>query len=95
MSSPTIHTFNPFSLQHGSNQDMHAKVQEVIYYGESRCRQALNDMSKADVRHQAWMQRSLQQELVCIFSLEFSHVDLLPALSHVICRNRNLSRPGH
>jgi len=67
MSSPSIHTFNPFSLQHGSNHDMHAKVQEVIYYGESRCRQALTDMSKAGARHQAWMQRSLQQELVCIF----------------------------
>ena len=74
---------------------MHAKVQEVIYYGESQCQQALNDMSKANIQHQAWMQCSLQQELVCIFSLEFSPVDLLPAHSHVICWNHNLSWPGH
>ena len=95
MPSPSIHTFNPFNLQQGSNQGVHAKVQEVIYYGESRCRQALADMSKADSRHQDWMQRSLQKELVCILSFELSHLNLVLVVSHVICGNCNLSRPGH
>lgn len=64
MSSASIRRFNPFDLQHGSDQQWHTKVQEVIYYGDSRFRQALADISKADSRHQLWMQRCLKEELV-------------------------------
>ncbi|KAF8954528.1 hypothetical protein BDZ97DRAFT_1864547 [Flammula alnicola] len=68
MSSHSIRTFNPFNLQHGSNKNWHIKVQEVIYYGESRFRQALAVITKSDGRHQEWMQRCLQRELMFIMS---------------------------
>ncbi len=67
--SPTIRTFNPFNLQHGSDQEWHVKVQEIVYYGDSRFRQALAHISKADNRHQEWMQQCLQDELVCDLTL--------------------------
>jgi hypothetical protein len=60
-----IAPFDPFNLQRGSDERWHAKVQEIIYYGDSRFRQALADISLADHRHQGWMQSCLQRELVC------------------------------
>ena len=69
MPSASIHLFNPFNLQHGSDQEWHRKLQEVIYYGDSRFRQALADISKSDSRHHLWMQKCLQDELVCEFLL--------------------------
>ena len=64
MSPSSIHTFNPFNLQQGSQQEWHIKLQEVIYYGESRFRQATASINTADGRRQGWMQECLQQELV-------------------------------
>jgi hypothetical protein len=61
----SIHTFDPFNLQQGSNKEWHVKVQRIIYYGESRFRQAAATMIQtADNRRQRWMQQLLQQELV-------------------------------
>ncbi|KIM39385.1 hypothetical protein M413DRAFT_29535 [Hebeloma cylindrosporum] len=68
MSSPSIHAFKPFNLGHGSTQEVHVKVQEIIYYGESRFRQATAAMTKAEARHQGWMQECLKQELSFIMS---------------------------
>ena len=36
----------------------------IIYYGDSQFWQALADISKADARHQLWMQGCLKEELV-------------------------------
>jgi len=69
MPSASIRLFNPFNLQHSSDQQWHRKVQEVIYYGDSRFRQALADISKSDSRHQLWMQSCLKDELVWEFLL--------------------------
>jgi len=69
MPSASIRLFNPFDLQHGSDQEWHRKLQEVIYYGDSRFRQALADISKSDSRHHLWMQNCLKDELVCEFLL--------------------------
>ena len=60
----TIHRFNPFSLQHGSNHSLHVRIQEVIYYAESRFWVILNNISKADQERQSWTQKLLQRELV-------------------------------
>jgi hypothetical protein len=65
MSSASIRTFNPFDVQHGSDQKWHERVQEIIYYGDSRFRQALAHISKADPKHHLWMQMCLKEELVC------------------------------
>lgn len=64
MSTSSIHTFDPFNLQHGSQKEYHVKLQEVIYYGESRCREAVPYIREANIRHQGWMQQCLKQELV-------------------------------
>ncbi|KAF8965705.1 hypothetical protein BDZ97DRAFT_1810647 [Flammula alnicola] len=55
MSSPSIRTFNPFNLQHGSNKT-------------GTFRQALAVITVSDGRHQEWMQRCLQRELMFIMS---------------------------
>ena len=61
----SIHHFNPFVLQHGSNLQTHQKVQEIIWYAESRFWTILMKISNADREGQAWMQNLLQRELVC------------------------------
>ena len=59
-----IHAFDPFNLQHGSRENWHSKIQEVIYYGESHFWQAVSNIIKAQPWHLKWMQQVLQQELV-------------------------------
>jgi hypothetical protein len=66
MPGRTLHLFSPFSLKHGSNHKVHRQCQRVVWYAESRWRQALIKISKADVRHRSWMQRALQEELVSL-----------------------------
>ena len=66
MSGHTVQLFDPFNLQHGSNRDHHIKTQEVIYYAESRFRQALASISRADINMQSWMQKCLHQEVVSV-----------------------------
>jgi len=66
----SIHRFNPFALHHGSNLWTHEKVQEIVWYAESRFWTILLKISNANWEHQAWMQNLLQRELVCLaFSL--------------------------
>lgn len=67
MSFSSIRAFNPFNLQKGANPAWHLKVQEVIYYGESRFREAVAHISQADERHQFWMQQTLKREVVRMF----------------------------
>jgi hypothetical protein len=65
MPAQSIHRFNPFALQHGSNLQTHEKVQEIIYYAESRFWTILTNLSNADRERQTWTQNLLQRELVC------------------------------
>ena len=62
--SYTIHRFNPFNLAPGFNRDLHMKVQEIVYYAESRFWTISNEISKEDHDKQSWTQKLLQRELV-------------------------------
>jgi hypothetical protein len=62
--SHTIRRFNPFNLQHGSDDVMHSLIQDIIDYAESRLWCIVNEISKADKDRQSWMQKLLQKELV-------------------------------
>jgi hypothetical protein len=76
MFQKSITAFRPFALKNGSKSADQARYQEVIYYGESRFRQALLLISRANYAAQKWMQSNLRAELVCpIFSdsLYFPH----------------------
>jgi len=67
MSSSTIHHFNPFTVRSGSDQNAHNKIQEVIYYAESRFWAVLHYPSKAGIDRQSWVQKLLHRELVCLW----------------------------
>lgn len=66
MPSRTLSLFSLFSLQQGSKARDHRRIQEVVWYGESRFREALLHIIKAEDRHQQWMQHYLQEETVRI-----------------------------
>ncbi|KAF8806061.1 hypothetical protein BYT27DRAFT_7257484 [Phlegmacium glaucopus] len=68
MPTHTIRRFNPFNLQHGSDHNLHVRIQEVIYYGESWLWSVVNDINKADVDQQAWTQKLLHRELLFVLS---------------------------
>jgi hypothetical protein len=81
MAPTSIKAFRPFNLQHGEGHNLHVRLQEVIYYGESRFRAAAARIIKADDRHQGWMQACLQQEVVCVIFVIvklFISIDLFP-----------------
>jgi len=59
-----IKMFNPFSLQLGADSDHHRHIQRVIWYAESRFRQALLICHEAPDSQQRWMQATLWKELV-------------------------------
>lgn len=59
-----IRLFNPFSLQLGADHEHHLQLQRVIYYAESRFRQALLMFQDAPDHKQTWMQTALREELV-------------------------------
>lgn len=63
----TIHRFNPFKLKTDFNHANHGKIQEVVYYAESRFWCIINEISKADVIQQDWTQKLLLRELVPFF----------------------------
>jgi hypothetical protein len=65
MAQRSIQAFNPLRTQLGSNQEWHAKLQETIYYGESRFRTILAAINAPGKQHE-WQQHSLHDELVCI-----------------------------
>lgn len=59
-----IRIFNPFSLQLGADSDCHRELQTIIWYAESRFRQALLVFHDATEPKQRWMQTALRAELV-------------------------------
>ncbi len=64
MSKRMLSLYSPFSLQLGSNRNLHRRNQQIIYYAESCFRVALVKISKSAHRHQQTLQHLLQQELV-------------------------------
>ena len=76
----SIHRLNPFALQHGSNLGTHVKIQDIIFYAESRFWTILSNISNADRERQAWTQILLQQELVCSASGSSNIADILQSV---------------
>jgi hypothetical protein len=64
MSYPQIRLFNPLSLQVGADGQQHRHIQNIIWYAESRFRQALLLCSEARDPLQRSMQTALWEELV-------------------------------
>lgn len=64
MADRQIRLFNTFSLQLGANSYQHREIQQVIWYAESRFRQALVIFHDAPDPNQRWMQSALREELV-------------------------------
>lgn len=73
----SILRLNPFALQHGSNLGTHVKIQEMLFYAESRFWTILTNISNADRDRQAWTQNLLQRELVCSAFGFFNLADIL------------------
>ena len=63
MSKPSIWVFKPFSVDGHSNQ-FHHEIQEIIYYSESQSWHVAAKFFQADAQHRAWMQDTLQEEVV-------------------------------
>ena len=64
MSNKTLSIFNPFSLQSGPKGPLQMRVQEIIWYAESRFRRVLLELDQANFNKQRWMQKILYSELV-------------------------------
>ncbi|KAF8950436.1 hypothetical protein BDZ97DRAFT_1933983 [Flammula alnicola] len=80
MSHNVLASFNPFSLQNGSKEKCHHRTQQIIWYGESRLRQALIVISQADAEAQAWMQHILREELFYLLG----YVGVVTAIGQVV-----------
>jgi hypothetical protein len=64
MTTPILRLFSYFSLQWGSEEVLHHRTQLIVWYAESRFRQALIKISQADIRRQKWLQIYLKEEVV-------------------------------
>ena len=60
----SLRRFSHFSLQIGSTNKLHTRLQAIVWYVESRFRQALIKISRADHKQQQWMQWLLANEVV-------------------------------
>jgi hypothetical protein len=61
-----IKLYNPFSIR---TQDIFLdQIQEIMYYAESRFRQALLAISRANVEKQDWMMDCLCNETVSLIA---------------------------
>ena len=80
----TLHAFSPFSLTTGSNIHLHKHAQQAVWYAESCFRKILIAISRAELKHQQWMQYYLVKELV---SANHTHDQgmLTPMLSKYFC----------
>lgn len=62
-----IHRFNPLNTQNGRCKAMHARIQQILYYAESRFWSILNTLALADDSKHLWCQKLLHRELVNIY----------------------------
>lgn len=69
--------FNPFSMKKSSEYSaMGVKLQEVVYYAESRFRSMLQDLCNADNDRKKWTQQLLHRELVRSSLLVNNHIQI-------------------
>ena len=78
----TLKIFDPFLLK--PHDILLDEIQELLYYAESRFRQALLALSRADVKNQKWMLHLLGNETVGVFW----HSSDLPLISVVVCHGK-------
>ncbi|KAF8805796.1 hypothetical protein BYT27DRAFT_7257903, partial [Phlegmacium glaucopus] len=64
----SIRRFNPLSVQQPSQDSTLLYIQELIYYAESRFWTIVNEMSKAVIDRQSWIQKLLHRELLFVLS---------------------------
>ena len=64
MANKSLSIFNPFSLQSGPKGPLQMRVQDIIWYAESRFRRVLLEIDQANLIRQQWMQKILYSELV-------------------------------
>src|ERR1700742_2825485 len=101
MSQIEITAFHPFSLQSSPSGAEQRREQKIVYYCESRFRQALLVISQASATAQQWMQQCLHVEVVgCSLLLQDSWfadqrvVDSIMFHRHGM-RNRSCHRYPH
>ncbi|KAF4618042.1 hypothetical protein D9613_012875 [Agrocybe pediades] len=61
-------SFDPFDARFGQSEVWYAKVQELVYYAESRFRVIVLNIANAREEHLKWMQTILSHELFTILS---------------------------
>ena len=59
-----IHRFNLFNTQNSQYQSMQAKIQQILYYAESRFASIMKTLTVADESRLLWCQKLLHRELV-------------------------------
>jgi hypothetical protein len=59
-----IRRFNMFNLQNESNLEIQKKIQQLLYYAESRFWSILNTFKNSDYNRNSWCQKLLHRELV-------------------------------
>uniref|UniRef100_A0A8H7Y6J3 Uncharacterized protein n=1 Tax=Psilocybe cubensis TaxID=181762 RepID=A0A8H7Y6J3_PSICU len=77
MAQPHI---RPFKIPNESPHNYRFKLQEIVFYGESRLRKALGEIFKKPAKMQGWMQFALQKEL----KFFISYVGLATSTGQVI-----------
>jgi len=61
---PVIHRFNLFDTRNKKYNELHVKIQLILYYAESRFLSIMKTFRVADVSQVTWGQKLLQRELV-------------------------------
>ncbi|KAF8805304.1 hypothetical protein BYT27DRAFT_7213234 [Phlegmacium glaucopus] len=64
----SIRRFNPLSIQQPSQDSTLLYIQELIYYAESHFWTIVNEMSKAAIDRQSWIQKLLHRERLFVLS---------------------------
>ena len=62
-----IRRFNLFNNQNEHYNALHVRIQQTLYYAESRFWAILNNLAKADASRNLWCQILLNRELVIYY----------------------------
>lgn len=66
---PVLHRFNLFTSKNNQYTALLIRIQQILYYAESRFWSILNHLAKADDARQLWGQKLLRRELVRFYHL--------------------------
>lgn len=90
-----IHRFHLFNTQNGLYNAMQDRIQQTLYYAESRFWSILKTLTNADDARNVWCQKLLHRELVFVSRVNFYKLFLTSSYLQVICvilyRNRNIN----